>query len=263
MKAWPAALLALLPLLAGCLGPSEASLVLVASAPRLANGMTIAFAVPRGLFSEPEGGASYYVSLGEQVVYPAGSVLGAPLLLQNGRGAEFVPYQNFVVENGQYTVTVLYEDKRSTAMVDVTKWVHWVYVLPYVRNDTFVADLVLERTSGEPNDRIFAAGQLNLELRYRGEDGQSNDTRYARAYILDGSQSFQRVSVPVEALQQGPRNRGWYSVEATFHNFQANGNNHVPMDPALGSAKPPTNWVYLDVEDECPTPALPPPLGCP
>lgn len=256
-----------LPMVAGFLLPSgSASLVVVASSPRIANGMTIAVGVPRTMFDDGEGNAFYFVSYNGQVLYPPGGVIGGVIGMEEGRGSAFVPYNTFVVDNGEYEVAVTYKDRQASVRTPVDKWVNFVYVFPYLRNDTLVADIVLERASGQPNDRIFAAGQLNVRMYYRGDDGKAEPgLRFSRSVEVSGLDSFSRVQVPLESIQRTDRNRGFYSVEATFHNVQASGNNNVPLDPALAQADPPTNWVYLELEDRCTglVPEVPGVLPCP
>ena len=248
MRAPAAVVLLLAASLAGCTGASTSDLSVVASAPRLADGITILVAVPRGLFGgASEETAHFTISHEGRIVYPG--TLGAPVPLKEGRGQAFVEYARFVTGNGDYTVTVRLGDKAARAQVAVEKWVSYVYALPYVRNEnTLVTDVVLARASGNPNERIFAAGELHFEVRYRGQDGRQDQMRLARVMTTDPGQSFQRIELPFGAFMGSSGNRdGYYSVEATFHNFQAYGNNNVPMDPALGQARPPTNWVYIDV----------------
>jgi hypothetical protein len=239
--------------LSGCLGGSAdpGSMVVVASAPRLANGMTIAVGVPRGLFEDGEGVANYAISHGGEVLYPPGGV-GGFISLSQGRGSAFVPYSNFVVGNGEYEVTVTYKERSAMVRAAVDKWVNFVYVFPYLRNDTVVVDVVLERVSGQPNDRMFAAGQLSVQMRYRGENGTAEpEMRWTKSFRHEGQETFIRFAIPLEDITRSSRNRGFYSVEATFHNEQANGNNNVPLDPALEDPDPPTNWIYLELEDRC------------
>lgn len=263
MRLLLAAGLVVAPALAGCIGGGE-TLIVVANAPRLANGMSIAVAVPRGLFGPAEGFASFIVSYQGRAVYPFGGVLGAPVFIQEGKGAAFVPYADFVVDNGDYVVAVEFQGREASARVPVEKWVNWVYVLSYVRNETLVADIVLETSSGSPGQRVFAAGQLDLEVRYRGEEGEANEMRLARVLRTDGRDDFVRVGIPLGDLERsGQRNRGFYSVEATFHNDEANGNKQVPMDPALANSTPPANWVYLELEEPCDRPVDVPPLCLP
>lgn len=227
--------------LAGCLG--NGSIVVVAQAPRLANGMSIAVAVPRGLLGAADGTADFFISHNGQVLYPPGGAVGAPITLTEGKGSAFVPYAYFVVDNGDYEVLVDYEGKRTVTRVVVEKWVHWIYALPYVKDGHFIVDVVLERSPGQPNDRVFAAGQMNLEVRYHGQDRRDDQFAFSRAVTSDGSEDFLRVSLPLTSFNS---QRGYYSAEATFANFQAYNNNAVPMDPTLNDYNPPTNWVFLE-----------------
>lgn len=255
-----------LPYAAGLLGPSgPANMVVVASAPRLSNGLTIAVGVPRTVFEDGEGNAFYVISRQGQALYPPGGVIGGVIAMAEGRGSAFVPYENFVVGNGEYEVEVSFKDKRALARTSVDKWVNYVYVFPYLRNDTVVADIVLEHTSGMPNDRIFTSGQLNVRLNYRGEDGAAEpEPRFTTTLEVSGVESFTRLTIPLDDIQRTDRNRGYYSVEATFHNDQASGNNNVPLDPALEQANPPTNYVYLELPDRCTAlvPEIPGVLPC-
>jgi len=128
-----------------------------------------------------------------------------------------------------------------------------------------VADIVLERVSGQPNDRIFASGQLNVQMYYRGEDCHAEpEPRFTRTLEVSGADSFTRLLIPLGDIQRSDRNHGYYSVEATFHNDQASGNNNVPLDPALAQPDPPTNCVYLELQDRCTglVPEIPGVLPC-
>jgi hypothetical protein len=243
MRAWLLAAMMLALPLAGCLGPSQGGLVVVAQAPRLANGMSIAIALPRGMLGAPEGTASFSVHYNGQVVYPPGGAVGAPMDVKEGKGSAFVPYAWFVIDNGDYEVTVDFDGRHATTRVPVEKWVHWVYALPYIKQGVLVVDIVLERTPGEPNDRVFAAGQLNLDVRYRGSSGRDNEMAFSKTVQSDGADDFIRVEMP---LGDFDARRGYYSAEATFANFQAVGNSQVPMDPTLNDYNPPTNWVFVE-----------------
>lgn len=244
MRGVTVALLVVLPTLAGCIGGGGQGLVVVAQAPRLANGLSLALAVPQGLFGAADGTAQFWISHNGAAIYPPGGAAGAPVAMREGKGSEFVPYLFFVVENGDYDVTVEYNGQRSVATVPVEKWVRWVWPFAYLRGDRLIVDLVLEGSPGEPNHRIFAEGQLIVEIRYRGEDGRTNELRLSRTLTTDVTSSFQRLEFPTSSFRTFDQ-RGFYSIETTFHNFQAQGNNNVINDPNLGNQKPPTNWVHI------------------
>ncbi|MCA1813162.1 MAG: hypothetical protein LC624_04315 [Halobacteriales archaeon] len=242
-----AALLAapvLLLALSGCLGGAEPPVV-VMSAPAIANGATIAVAVPHSIFGGGEGTASYTISYLGNVVYPPGGV-PAGIDLHEGKGSVFVPYNAFVVDNGEYQANVQVADQVTRTQVAITKWVNYVYALPYLtprgNPTTLTVDVVLEQTRGSPNDRVFAEGEMDLEIRYRG-DGGVDQFKVGRTLVTDGGQSFQRFEFPLTGFDHSAS--GYYAAVATFHNHQAQGNNNVVMDPTLGNANPPTNWVYI------------------
>jgi hypothetical protein len=198
------------------------------------------------------------------VVYPVAGGPGAPVLIEGWRGTATIRYADFVVENARYDVTVEWNGQRSTTQVDVWKWVNWMWVFPYVRNTTLVAEIVLEDGLGTPASAVFASGQLHAEVRYRGRDGSVNEVRMIANRAVSGQQPVERIQFPLDRVTRtGNASEGYFSVEATFHNDQALGNNNVPMDPTLAAANPPTNWVYVG-SSTCNFPIdLPPPVGCP
>jgi hypothetical protein len=268
----PLPLLALLaaPALAGCLGGGGPPFFVVAQAPSLANGMTVAVAAPGG---PDEGLARFTIAHDGLIVYPVGGgLLGVPLPLEGRQGSAFVPYSDFVVDVGDYVVDVAYQGQHVQATATVQKWVRFVYAFPYLRNDTLVTDLVLEDASGQPNERMFAAGQWHYELHFRGDNSTpADEVRWQRDFVTDGLDDHLRVEFPLSEINQTQRNKGYYSAEATFNNFQALGNDNVPMDPALRASDPPLNWVYLDLPDQCdallpgapaPPQPVPPVLPC-
>jgi hypothetical protein len=93
--------------LSGCLGGGEP--LVVAAAPITANGMTVAVVVPRGIFGGGDGTASFRIAYNGQTIYPPGGVLPAPIEIVEGKGSAFVDYRAFVVDNGDYAVTVEFQ----------------------------------------------------------------------------------------------------------------------------------------------------------
>jgi len=226
--------------LAGCL--ENGAPVVVAQAPPTANGLSVLLAVPKGVLGSGDGQATFRISYNGATVYPPGGVLPASIPIHESKGSVFVPYQAFVVDNGDYLVDVELEGHTTRATVPIHKWVYYVYVLPYKRDSSLFADVVLEQTRGQPNDRIFAQGELRVEVHYRGQHGEEDQLRVTRTLLTEGDQSFQRIEFPFTSFD--PKD-GYYSLEATFSNLQASGNNNVGLDPELANARPPTNWVHL------------------
>ncbi|HEV8361651.1 MAG TPA: hypothetical protein VGR28_14475 [Candidatus Thermoplasmatota archaeon] len=244
MPAWKLGVVVLLALpTAGCVGSPEAGMQIVASAPRLANGAAIAVAMPPGLFGYPEGTATFYIMHQGQIVYPNSGGAGAPLPVTAGQGSVFVPYNSFVISNGDYEVRVEFQGTSKVARMPVEKWVNWVYALPYIKNGNLIIDVVLEHSPGEPNQRVFAAGLLNVDMYYRGSHGEVNQFRVGRQLQTDNTQDFQRIEISLRSFKS---ERGYYAAEATFANFEAVGNNWVAMDPTLDDYNPATNWVFIE-----------------
>lgn len=250
MKALALALLVSLPLISGCLG-SGSPFAVVVSSPVLANGMTILVANAGGLLGPVDGRATYLVRYNGEIVYPPGGIGGTIDLVQ-GKGSTFIPYQLFVVGNGNYDVAVDLNGAAVSQTAKITKWVSNVFLqvycdqskrCDYAPGERIQVDAVLEQSPGFPNARVVASGTLNIDVRYRGEAKQSDGIVHALSVELPGEQSFARVDIPFSKFNV---RKGWYSVDATFHNEQALGNTWVENDPSMGSSNPPANWVHVD-----------------
>lgn len=244
------ALLLALPLLAGCLG-SGSAFVVVASAPVVSNGLTVLVANAGSVLGPVDGRASFVVRYAGEVVYPPGGVQGA-IDLRAGKGSAFVPYNYFVLGNGDYEVEVSFGGSTERHTVAIEKWVNYVFLQAYCDQSKRCAyapsknlkiDAVLEHTAGLTGDRVVAKGTLNVDLRYHGEAKDRNAYAYGFSTDVPGESTFVRVEVP---LAKFATRTGWYSVETTFHNEQALGNTWVGNDPAMARTEPPANWVWID-----------------
>ena len=237
-----AAVLALPVVMAGYYGVFvPAGFTVAASSPDSAAGMTLAVAIPNAPLKNLDGDASYQIRYNGKLVYPPGGK-GATFPIKEGRGSAFIPYSIFVVGNGLYEVTVMFDGGVERISVGVQKWVNHVFIVPSEKQGRIVVDLLLTRTSGGgPSDRVLAAGDLFIDVRYRGVDGSLNVQQQRLKYSLSGDEPLVRIPIPRTAFQQGP---GYYSFEATFHNDQAFGNNGVKNDPSLGATNPPRNWIW-------------------
>lgn len=220
---------------------SSGAFTLAAIAPADAGGMTVAVAVPSSLLRETTGTATYQIKHNGVVVYPPTGA-GAPFPVKDGRGSAFIPYSIFVVGNGDYEVVVRFGDTEQRATASVTKWVNYVFMLPFERNHGVALDVVLGRSpGGGPAERVQAAGDLLVDVRYRGSDGRMNVPLPRLKFAVSGESPLERVEVPASVFSRGA---GYYSFDATFFNDQAFGNNGARTDPTLANTSPPRNWVY-------------------
>lgn len=229
-----------LPALSGCLRAGE-DLLVVVSAPRESSGLTVFVKSADRLLAEPS--AEYEIRYGELTVYPPGGK-GATFPVEDGHGTVFVPFNLFVVGNGDYELLVRYGKDEAKARVPVDKWVSYVYLHPFDRGSKVVVDAQLSRTTGGlPNDRVITEGELVLDIRYRGKDGKLDRPTGAPVKVVtETSKSFVRIELPLSRFGEGP---GYYSIEPVFHNNHAKGNLWVPKDPTLGQRNPPWNWIYI------------------
>jgi hypothetical protein len=132
------AVLLVLPTLSGCLTPSD--LLVAASAPKAASGMTIFVVADKGILSRfASGNAEYVIYFGDKTVYPPAGK-GGTVEVTGRSGSVFVPYQNFVVGNGEYDVLVRYAGSEARARVHIDKWVSYVYLHPFDRGDLIVVE---------------------------------------------------------------------------------------------------------------------------
>lgn len=247
------AALALAPALSGCIG---GSVDVVASAPKKGNGLTISVSSKTAPFGGRDSLNYAILHDGERIHPPRG--LGGTIDLDgSGLGSEFVPYADFVVANGDYTVTV--GDDAGRTPVHVVKFVEYVYLKPYLRNDTFLVDLTLESASGgRPQDRVIAKGEAHLDIQYRGREGEKNQTAHDVTAVTNPDRTFTRISFPIEEMDHY-KGEGYYSVHVTFDNFQAKGNFGVGLDPVLRDGEPPQHWVYIEGKKDDESGPLPPP----
>lgn len=234
--------LALTPALSGCVLADD--LIVAASAPKAASGMTLFLVANRGFVSRLSSApsAEYVIYYGDQLVYPPAGKGGS--FDVNGRtGTAFVPYDRFVVGNGEYDVLVRYNGAESRTRVHVDKWARFVYLHPYEKDGEVIVESALQSASGgDARDRILASGELVLTLKYRGKDG-SGDLNVAQISVpTRNDQTSTYTEVARSRFDQGP---GYYSFEPLFHNHEARGNLQVPPDPAMANSQPPLNWILI------------------
>lgn len=241
------ALLALVvaPALSGCMRVVEGELIVAASAPKASGGMTLFVAESPGLVDRARTGfqqAEYAIYHGEKLVYPAGGK-GATFTIKDRAGSVFVPYNLFVVGNGDYDIVIRYDGDEYRARVGVQKWASYVYLHPYDMGSIVRVDVALQSaTGGAPEARILAQGELLLEIVYRGLDGSEDRSLGTIRSATSHDTTSTRVDVPRSRLSAGP---GYYSFEPLFHNGEAKNNVQVKADPTLANRDPPWNWIYI------------------
>lgn len=235
------------PALAGCVSfPKDVRLVVVGSAPKQTNGLTISvFSQVPIIGGIANGLATYSIHKDGQPVYPPSG--GTAILnVEAGKGVVFIPYSSFVIDNGPFDIVVEFNGDRGTAQVDVQKWVNYVFVKPYVAKENFMVDAVLEKNIGDPNSRILATGTLLIDINYRKSGCKDTPERIHSLSVGTPSggrdPTFTRISVPLSTLNPKP---GYYTVESTFHNTEAFGNNNVKNDPFVYEGSYPPNCVFI------------------
>lgn len=235
--------LLVLPATAGCLG--EDPLLVAVSAPKAASGMTLFLVTERSFIErmqESTNRAEYAIYFGDALVYPPGGK-GASFQLDGRSGSAFIPYDTFVVGNGEYDVLVDYAGTQTRARATVEKWVEYVFLHPFEKGDTILVQAALgSATGGRPEDRVLAKGELVLDIHYHGEDGASDRAIGSVATQTRHDQVSTSVHVPRARLDAGP---GWYSFEPVFHNLEARNNVQVLADPTMGNFDPPWNWIKI------------------
>jgi hypothetical protein len=240
VRALPLALAALLTL-PGCITPTD--LIIAASAPKSASGMTIFLAADKSVLARLSGGnAEYVIYYGDQIAYPPAGK-GGTFEVSGRTGNVFVPYDHFVVGNGEYDVLVRYAGVEARSRVHVDKWVSYVYLHPFDRGDHVTVEAALQSASGgNAEDRVLAEGELVLTLKYHGKDG-TGDVNVAQ-FSVETSHGNTATDFDVDKARfdQGA---GWYSFEAVFHNHEAVDNVQVPPDPAMSNSQPPFNWISI------------------
>lgn len=230
-------------LLSGCVFGRE-PLVIAISAPKAESGMTLFLATETGPLEEfRDLAAEYAIYFGDRLIYPPAGK-GATFQVEGRTGTAFIPYNLFVVGNGEYDVVVRYAGEETRSRVRVEKWVDHVWLRPFERDDVVIVEAALSSaTGGRPEDRILSHGELILTIRYHGTDGSqdrvvgqvSAETRNDRTSTL--------VAIPRAKLTQGA---GYYSFQPLFHNLEARDNVQVDGDPTMANMRPPWNWIYIN-----------------
>lgn len=227
----------------GCFIGREPLLIAI-SAPKAASGMTV-FVVTEDNYLDRfrDLHAEYAIYFGDKLIYPPAG-RGASFEIEGRTGTVFIPYELFVVGNGEYDVLVRYAGEETRSRVRVEKWVQYVWLHPFDRGDVVTVEAALSSaTGGRPEDRILTHGELILTIKYRGTDRRADvvvgqvtaETRHDRTAT--------HVPVPKARLSQGA---GYYSFEPLFHNLEARDNVQVGADPTMANLNPPWNWIYVN-----------------
>jgi hypothetical protein len=232
--------------LSGCVTVGGDPLIVALSAPKAASGMTLFLVTQQGSLarmSDVTHSAEYAIYYGDRLVYPPGGH-GATFPVQGRSGSVFIPYDLFVVGNGDYDVLVTYAGTQSRSTVTVQKWVNYVYLRPFDKGDTIVVEAALATaTGGAPQDRVLSAGDLVLTLHYHGRDGADDRVIGSVVGQTQDDQISTDVPVPRDRLSQGP---GYYSFDPLFDNDEAINNVQVGADPTMQNNIPPANWIYVN-----------------
>ena len=243
MRALPLLIMVLLLVPAtGCVGREP--LIVALSAPKAASGMTI-FVVTEDNYLDKfrDLNAEYAIYFGDKLIYPPAG-RGASFQVDGRTGSAFVPYNLFVVGNGEYDVLVRYGGEETRSRVRVEKWVEYIWLHPFDRGDVVVVETALSTaTGGRPEDRILSHGELILTIKYRGADGTLDRTVSQVTAETRNDRTATPVPVPKSRLSQGP---GYYSFEPLFHNLEARDNVQVAGDPTMANLRPPWNWIYVN-----------------
>jgi len=233
--------LALAAIAPGCVFPND--LIVGVSAPKQASGMTVFVIGDKGLFhSLSSDAAEYVVYYGDKIAYPPGGKGGT--ISMHGRSGElFLPYDYFVLGNGEYDVVVRFAGIEQRSRVHVEKWVQYVYLHPFDKGSNVEVQVALESSAGgHPEDRILASGELILNIKYRGLDGTQSQNVAQISVTTRNDQTATTVEIARSQLNAGP---GYYSFEPLFHNQEARDNLQVGPDPTMANYQPPFNWIYL------------------
>lgn len=228
---------------AGCIFGRE-SLIIAVSAPKSESGMTL-FLVSdtRYLDKFRDMSAEYEIHFGDKLIYPPAGK-GASFPIEGRTGSIVIPYNLFVVGNGEYDVIVRFAGEETRSRVRVEKWVEYVWLHPFDRGNGVVVETALSSaTGGRPDDRILAHGELILTIHYRGPDGKVDRVVGQVSAETQNDRSASNVAIPKSRLSQGA---GYYSFEPLFHNLEARDNVQVAGDPTMGNLRPPWNWIYVN-----------------
>lgn len=236
-------LLLVAPAFSGCLGLGTTSLIVAASAPKAASGMTLFVVSEEDILAAGSGGdPEYSIYYGSRLVYPLAGK-GASFKLDGRTATLFVPYSNFVVGNGDYDVVIKQNGAETRVRVAVEKWANYVYLHPFDQGSTIRVEAALSSaTGGSPQNRILAEGDLLVSLHYRGLQGNEDSTLGQYKVRTQNDATSTRIDVPRAALSAGP---GCYSFEPVFHNAEAKNNLQVKADPTLANRNPPWNWICI------------------
>lgn len=244
MKAYALALALLAPaLLSGCVLGGE-PLIIAISAPKAERAMTVFLVTETSFFDRfRELSAEYAIYYGDRLIYPPAG-RGASFPMEGRTGSVVIPYNLFVVGNGEYDVVVRYAGEETRARARVEKWVDYVWLRPFDRGETVVVETALSSaTGGRPEDRILAHGELVLTIHYHGTDGKLDRIAGQVSAETRNDRTATHVQVPKSRLTQGA---GYYSFEPLFHNLEAKLNVQVPGDPTMANLRPPWNWIYIN-----------------
>lgn len=230
--------------LSGCTVLGREPLIIAISAPKASDAMTLFLVTENDPLSKfREESAEYAIYYGDRLIYPPAG-RGASFQVDGRTGTAVIPYNLFVVGNGEYDVVVRYAGEETRSRVRVEKWAYHVWLHPFDRGDVVVVESALSSaTGGRPEDRILAQGELILTIHYRGPDGKSDRIVGQIAQETRHDRTATNVPVPKTRLNQGP---GYYSFEPVFHNLEARDNVQVGGDPTMRNLQPPWNWIYID-----------------
>ena len=231
-------------LFAGSLLVDRDTLIVAVSAPKVGHAMTLFLATDLGPLEDYRDlTAEYEIHYGDQLVYPP-SGRGATFDVHDRRGTAIVPYELFVIGNGEYDVVVRYGGEATRLRVSVEKWVEHVWVRPRETEGTIQVETALSGATGaRPEDRILARGEIILTIHYRGTDGRSDRVVGQVSAETRNDRTSTEVGIPRSLVSSGP---GYYSFEPLFHNLEARNNVQVDGDPTMANRRPPSNWLYVN-----------------
>lgn len=229
-------------LASGCVIGRE-PLIVAVSAPKSESGMTLFLVTETNYLDRfRDLVAEYEVHYGDALIYPPAGK-GASFPVEGRIGSVVIPYNLFVVGNGEYDVIVRYGGETTRSRASVEKWVEHVWLHPFERGDVVIVETALSSaTGGRPDDRILAHGELILTIRYRGPDGSLDRIVGQVSAETRNDRTATPVAIPKARLSQGA---GYYSFEPLFHNLEARDNVQVEGDPTMGNLRPPWNWIYV------------------
>ena len=242
MRTFALAAVILFLLSSGCVIGRD-PLIIAVSAPKSQSAMTL-FLVTEGgpLDRYRDLSAEYEIHFGDRLIYPPAG-RGATFLVDGRTGTVEIPYDLFVVGNGEYDVIVRYAGEQTRSRVSVEKWVEHVWLRPFERGDAIVVEVALSSaTGGRPDDRILAHGELILTIRYRGPQGDQDRVVGQVSAETRHDRTATPIAVSKTRLSQGA---GYYSFEPLFHNLEARDNVQVEGDPTMANLRPPWNWIYV------------------